>query len=413
MMRRTTPPAASDPDDPSASPLASHAAHPPRRRRGRRTVAIVLGVVAVLVLAAGGTAVALLLRVSDGLATNAVSRPGETPKAQKIPNWDGPVNLLIMGSDGRGGLASGDYGDDVDGDRSDTLMLLHVNAAHTDATLVSIPRDTMLPRPECTAADGTVHDATDNAQINSAFDVGPYCTLDTVRAYTGLDIDHFIVVNFDGFIDITDAIGGVDVCLAEDVDDPDSQLHLAAGSHTIHGQEALAFVRTRYGIGDRSDLGRIHTQQTYLSALARKVKSAETLTNPVALFGLADAAGRTLTVDKALSTPSALVGLAGTLAGVSLDRMVLLQLPVRDYAPDPDRVEPEPDQAEVLFSALREDRPVALTPPDDSAGGAGTADPSPGTSGGTATDAPAGVPAVTLAPETKGQTADRPTCAGG
>ncbi len=406
MMRRPTPPAATTP--------LSEADQPPqrrsRRRRRRRIVVALLAVIVVAVLGIAGTAVALVLRVSDNLATNAVSRPGDDTGAQTIPSWDGPVNLLIMGSDGRDGLTSGQYGDDdVEGDRSDTLMLLHVNAAHTDATLVSIPRDTMLPRPSCTNASGTTYHATDTTQVNSTFDIGPYCTLDTIRAYTGLDIDNFVVVNFDGFIDITNAIGGVDVCLAENVDDSDSGLHLAAGRHTIQGDEALAFVRTRYGIGDGSDLGRIRTQQTYLSALARKVKSAQTLTNPVALFGLADAAGRTLKVDKALSRPEALVGLAGTLASVSLDRMVLLQLPVRAYDPDPNRVEPVPEEARQLFAALREDRPVLLSSGPASSE---TGSDSPATE--EESTAPAsGAPQVTLPPDVKGQTADRNTCAGG
>lgn len=259
-----------------------------------------------------------------------------------------------------------------------------------------------------------MHEEVDAEQVNAAFDVGPYCTLDTIRAYTGLDIDHFVVVNFDGFIGITDAIGGVEVCLAEDVDDPDSQLHLAAGMHTVQGAQALAFVRTRYGIGDGSDLGRIRTQQAYLSALARKVKSAEILADPVALFRLADVAGRTLRVDRALSSPGAIVGLAATLARISLDRMVLVQLPVRDYAPDPNRVEPIPDEAERLFAALREDRPVVL------GGGSSTADAVDDPQGGAA-DAPAdaaGTPTQGAAPSVmppgvKGQTADRPACAGG
>jgi len=409
MMKRPIPPLPSEPAPPSEGVPAPATGRRSRRRR-RRIVVTLLAVVLVLVLAVGGTAVALILRLSDSLATNAVSRPGGEQDGQSIPDWDGPVNLLIMGSDGRDGLTSGTYGgDDVEGDRSDTLMLLHVNAAHTDATLVSIPRDTMLPRPACRSSNGTTYEATDATQVNSAFDIGPYCTLDTIRAYTGLDIDNFVVVNFDGFIDITNAIGGVDVCLAEDVDDPDSGLRLSAGKHTIQGEEALAFVRTRYGIGDGSDLGRIRTQQTYLSALARKVKSAQTLTNPVALFSLADAAGRTLKVNKALSRPEALVGLAGTLARVSLDRMVLLQLPVQDYVPDPNRVEPIPDQAKQLFDALREDRPVSLSPaPADS--GSEAVSPSPDE--GAASPA-SGAPGVTLPPDVKGQTADRNTCAGG
>ncbi|WP_353114343.1 LCP family protein [Microbacterium sp.] len=394
------------PSDPADGPIGDPMSDSPRRTlRRRRRIGLIIGaVLLVVVLAVVAVVVAIALRVTGNVASNAVTRPGASADAPKIPDWNGPVNLLIMGSDGRADLTSGKYGDDdISGDRSDTLMLLHINAQHTDATLVSIPRDTMVSRPECTSKDGTVHPAADRVQINSTFDIGPYCTLDTVTQLTKLPIDNFVVVNFDGFIDITNAIGGVEVCLAEDVDDRFSGLHLSAGTHTIKGAEALAFVRTRHGIGDGSDLGRIRTQQIYLSALARKVKSAETLTNPVALFQLADAASRTLQVDEGLSSPSALVGLAGTLANVSLDRMVLLQLPVRDYPANRNRVEPIPSQSAALFEAMRNDRPVVLqTPPAEGPKAPATTAPSTGgPSGG-----------ETLPPDTKGQTADRPTCAG-
>ncbi|MEI3847967.1 MULTISPECIES: LCP family protein [Microbacterium] len=359
----------------------------------------------VALVAVGGFAVATVLRVSGNIAANVVARPGGG--GVEIPDWEGPIDLLVIGSDGRDGLTSGSYGDDdIAGDRSDTLMLLHVNAAHTDATLVSLPRDTMVPFPECTTADGDVEPAVEVAQINSAFDTGPYCTLDVVRELTGIDVDHFVVVNFDGFIDITNAVGGVEVCLAEDVDDPDSQLHLAAGSHTVQGEQALAFVRTRYGIGDGSDLGRIHTQQTYLSALARKVKSAQTLTNPVALFSLADAASRSLRVDEALADPGVLAGLAGALSGVDLTRMVLVQLPVQEYPDDPNRVEPVPDQTEALFAALRDDRPITLGGTDEIAAADAT-DDTPADDDTAAAEHTAAVPV-----DAHGQTAADTTCAG-
>ncbi|WP_219085726.1 LCP family protein [Microbacterium resistens] len=363
----------------------------------------------VALVAVGGFAVAMVVRVSGNIAANVVARPGG--EGVVVPDWEGPIDLLIIGSDGRDGLTSGSYGDDdIAGDRSDTLMLLHVNAAHTDATLVSLPRDTMVPFPECTTADGDVEPAVEVAQINSAFDIGPYCTLEVVRELTGIDVDHFVVVNFDGFIDITNAVGGVEVCLAEDVDDPDSQLHLAAGSHTIQGEQALAFVRTRYGIGDGSDLGRIHTQQTYLSALARKVKSAQTLTNPVALFSLADAASRSLRVDEALADPGVLAGLAGALSGVDLSRMVLVQLPVQEYPDDPNRVEPVPDQTEALFAALRDDLPITLAGTNETDT---DTDTDTDTGEETGEDTPAGAEHTGAVPvDAHGQTAADTTCAG-
>ncbi|WP_433674171.1 LCP family protein [Microbacterium gorillae] len=425
-MRRPQHPTRSpQPDDTveyAEGPRASARADAARRRKyRRRRIGVAFAVVAVLVIAAGGIYVATLFaRVSDNIAANIVERPDGA--AVEIPDWNGPVNLLIMGSDTRADLTSGTYGDDdVEGSRSDTLMLLHVNAAHTDATLVSIPRDTMTARPECTYPDGSTSDAQDVAQINGAFDVGPFCTLDTVREMTGIDVDHFVVVNFDGFIDITNAVGGVDVCLAEPVSDPDSQLFLEAGPHTIQGAEALAFVRTRYGIGDGSDLGRIHTQQVYLSALARKVKSAGTLANPVALFNLADAATRSIQVDSGLSDTSTLVGLASTLATVDLGNMTLLQMPAEDYPEDTNRVQPSPE-AETLWAALRADQPVRLgvsdavvpEPGDDAAdGGEGEADGGETTTAPETDATPATDPAVTLGPDVRGQTADNATCAGG
>jgi len=361
-------------------------------------------------------------RVAGNIAGNSVARPGDTD-GPEIPDWNGAVNLLIMGSDVREGQTSADYGDEG-GARSDAMMLLHVSSDHSNATLVSIPRDTMLPTPECTTPDGETIDAREAVQINAVLDDGPYCSLDTIRDFTGLDVDHFVVVDFDGVIGVTDAIGGVEICLAEDVDDPDSGLTLAAGEHTIQGAEALAFLRTRHGIGDGSDLGRIATQQTYLSALARKVKDAGTLTNPVALFGLADAASRSVTVDDGLAGPDALVGLAGTLANIDLANIALVQLPVQDYWADLNRVEPIADQAEALFAALAADEAVTFAtddagaePGDDAPADEAPADDAPAdASADTAVPAPgasvAPKPKATLPPGAKGQDAATKSCAG-
>lgn len=379
-----------------------HAARKAKTRR-RRIIAWVAGTLAVLLLGAAAFAAVLYFRVIGNISENTVARPGHTEAPLEIPNWDGPVNLLIMGSDTRAGQVTGNYGDSETGARSDVMMVLHVSAGHKNATLVSIPRDTMLPIPECTAPDGTIIDAQDLAQVNSALNYGPYCSLDTIKQLTGLDIDHFIVVDFDGVIGVTDAIGGVDVCVAEDIEDPYSGLSLTAGDHSIQGAQALAFLRTRHGFSDGSDLARISAQQSFLSSLARKVKSAGTLTNPVALFNLADAASKSISVDTGLGTGSALVGLAGTLAGVDLDKMVLIQLPVEDYWADPNRVVPIDDQVEQIFAALRADQPLAFTaPPVPEPDPSATATPS---------DAPTAAPPVILPDGLPGQTADQATCA--
>lgn len=378
------------------------------RRRPRHLVRkIVGGSLAVAILGIAGFGVVTYVRAAQNIADHTIARPGATATQPTIPDWKGPVDLLIMGSDQRVGLA-GDYGK-VDGARSDVMMLLHVSADRSNAVLVSIPRDTMVPIPQCTKADGTVVPARRVAMVNSALEAGPYCSLDTIRQLTGLDLQHFIVVDFDGVVSITDAIGGVDVCVAHDVDDRWSGLHLTAGEHTIQGDEALAFLRTRHGFGDGSDLGRIAAQQSYLSSLARKAKSAGVLTNPVALFSLADAATKAINVDEGLGSPSALVALAGTLASIDLDKIVLVQLPVRTYPQDHNRVEPIPDQTSALFAALVADRAVALageTPPaSPSAPSAGSPTGEPGA----ISTAP---PPVELPTGTRGQTAATATCAG-
>lgn len=418
------------------SPLAArtHAVHEPgplrprahqrRRTRRRRAIAIVAAVVVVVAVVAAAFAAAAMAKVSGNLAENVVERPGDdTPEVPTVPDWDGPVNLLILGSDERAGLTSGEYGEDS-GARSDVMMLLHVSADHSNATLVSIPRDTMLPIPECTAPDGEEIPAQGVAMINSALMAGPYCSLDAIRAFTGLPVDHFIVVDFDGVIGVTDAIGGVNVCVATDVEDPYSGLMLAAGEHELKGADALAFLRTRHGFGDGSDLGRIAAQQTYLSALARKVMSAGTLANPFALFALADAASQAISVDEGLSSVDALVGLAGTLAGIDLAHIALVQLPVQDYGPDPNRVEPIPDQAAALFAALAADHVIGL-PSDEPVESGEPGEPGesgepdelgePESSDGEAPAAEASAPGpatTTLAAGAKGQTAATATCAG-
>ncbi|UCR88138.1 LCP family protein [Mycetocola spongiae] len=377
---------------------------------------------AMVMMCVGGFAATAYLRVLGNITENVVARPGSTEKTVEIPDWDGPVNLLIMGSDTRDGQVTGDYGQDEHGARSDVLMLLHVSANHEDATLVSFPRDTMMPIPSCTDAAGNVSRAQRVGQINSALGYGPHCSLDAIREFTGLDIDHFVVVDFDAAITVTEAIGGVDVCLAEDVDDKYSGLNLPAGMHNVQGAEALAFLRTRHGFGDGSDMGRIAAQQSFLSALARKVKSAGTLSNPVALFSLADAASKSISVDQALGSLGSMVGLLGTLAGVDLERMVLIQLPVQDYPADRNRVEPIKSETDQIFAALRADVPLVLAGSEPPATDPATTDPA-----APETQAPA-VPETPAAPETgaasppptvpvplpttlRGQTANQETCA--
>ncbi len=348
---------------------------------------------------------ATYFQVVGNLADNAVGRADGT--GTEISGWDGAVNILIMGSDSRDGQTSADYGE-AGGARSDVMMLLHVSADREDATLISIPRDTMLPTPECTTPDGAVVPAQEAVQINGVLENGPFCSLDTVRAFTGLPIDHFIVVGFDGVIGITEAIGGVDVCVENDISDDYSGLYMTAGTHSLQGEAALAFLRTRHGFADGSDLGRIQAQQAFLASLARKVTSAGTLTNPGALYGLADAASKAMTVDEALAQPSSLVALAQTLSNVDLDRIVMLQLPVAPYWADPNRVEPIIEETDAIFATLRADLPLSFQ--DEGAADA-PAPQSPDDAQQPEEVADAPSEPLTLSDDIVGRTAEDTTCA--
>ncbi|WP_181064277.1 LCP family protein [Pseudoclavibacter sp. AY1F1] len=395
-------------------PSTGHGRHASRRRRTsakflrRRLMVAAAAVVCVTMVAGVSFVSATYFQVVGNLADNSVGRADGT--GTEISGWDGAVNILIMGSDSRAGQTSADYGE-AGGARSDVMMLLHVSADREDATLISIPRDTMLPTPECTTPEGNLVPAQEAAQINAALENGPFCSLDTIRAFTGLSIDHFIVVGFDGVIGITEAIGGVDVCVENDIADDYSGLYMTAGTHSLQGEAALAFLRTRHGFADGSDLGRIQAQQAFLASLARKVTSAGTLTNPAALYGLADSASKTMTVDEALAQPSSLVALAQTLANVDLNRIVMLQLPVVPYWADSNRVEPLTEETDAIFATLRADLPLSFQ--DDAAPDAPAQQvpdtPEDAAQSGEVGDAPS--EPLTLSDDIVGRTAEDTTCA--
>ncbi|MFC4223177.1 LCP family protein [Lysinibacter cavernae] len=340
---------------------------PAKPKRGRRWIWISLTLVILLI---GGGAAWAYSQTIGSIQNNAVSRPGATD-GPEIPTWDGGVNLLVMGSDTRDNQTTGDYGQDETGQRADAMMVLHVSADHTNATVVNIPRDTMVSTPECTTPDGEVIPERDGVQINATLNDGPFCALDTVSQLTGLTLDHFIILDFDGAVAATNAVGGVPVCLTEDIFDPYSGLDLAAGEHVLDGQQALQFVRTRHGFAGESDLSRIKAQQMFLASLMRTVTDSGTLGNPVALYNLASAVAPSITVDDGLSSVDALMGLAGTLKTVDLEKMAFVQLPVEDYYYDSNRVQPIDDQVEALFAALLADEPLVFQSADEADQAAG------------------------------------------
>ncbi|MYT68553.1 LytR family transcriptional attenuator [Streptomyces sp. PsTaAH-137] len=288
-------------------------------------------------------------------ADEASPSPSPSASASQEPVEKGVLNILVLGSDSRSGkenkkLGGGDSG----GARSDTAMVLHLNADRSEATVVSIPRDTLVERPSCPTESGGTTAVAYNVMFNSAYSLGgPVCAVKTVETMTGVRMDHYLEVDFAGFAKLVDALGGVDITTDEDIDDDLSQLHLKAGPHHLDGRTALAFARTRHGVGDGSDLGRIKLQQQLVKALADGVSASGLLTSPARLYQVADAATGALTTDTGLDSLSRLTGLARSLQDLSADSVKTVMMPVVQAPSDHNRVVADEPEAKDLWESLR------------------------------------------------------------
>lgn len=376
-------------------------------------------------LAGGGTGWYLYKRL-DGNITTDTSTLDELERFKADRPEAGPTtaeDILLIGSDNRGN-GNGKYGQDSGTQRSDTTILLHLAADRRSAVAVSLPRDLMAQIPSCRQADGTMSRAT-FAQFNSAFEFGgAACTIRTVEKMTNIRIDHHLIVDFSGFKKMVDAVDGVTVCVPEAIDDPKAHLHLAAGEQKLYGEQALGYVRARYSLGDGTDTQRMGRQQQFLASLVNKVRSNGVLHNPSKLYPLLSAATSSLTADPGLDSLSELYDLAQGLQRIPTDAVRFLTVPREQYVNDHNRdqlVEPEADQ---LFSALRNDATVAVSPtptPTNSADHTGrdgatatssatptsSAAPTPSGTPGPSGSAPTGSPGT---PVYRGITADHDIC---
>ncbi|MFE2348494.1 LCP family protein [Kitasatospora cineracea] len=359
--------------------------HGGTRGRGHRVRRIALwttaGTVSLTVLAGG----LLYYRLNGNLSTFGSDGLSKERPAAASADAEGrtPVNLLLIGSDSRAG-SNKDLGGGQDGGaRSDTAILLHVYADHRHAVGVSIPRDSLVEVPPCMLPNKTWTKDQPSAMFNSAFSVGdtdqgnPACTQNTVEKLTGLRIDHTMVVNFQGFADMTTAVGGVDVCLPKAIYEGDLNPNLGhrgkelfkQGHQTISGQAALDYVRIRHGLGDGSDIGRTKRQQAFLSSLIKQVKVKGM--DPTTLLPLADAATKALTVDEGLGSAGKLVDFAMSLKNVDLHDIKFLTVPWRYQGERVALLHPDADQ---LWAALKADRTLDG---QDTAPSPAAADPSP------------------------------------
>ena len=332
----------------------------------------------ILAWVAGSLAVALLLVATGGYLVyrhlNANlhqvnvsgllgSRPVDLhPQAQ---------NILVIGSDTRIGQGRG-YGSSaqLNTDHSDTLLIVHIAASRRWADVMSIPRDSWVNIPACRMGNGHMA-APQTFKINEAFTIGNLygnktalgtaCVLRTVERNTGIRIDHFVVVNFDGLKDMVNAVGGVPECNTAPINDPKSGLHLKAGHHLLNGRQALGYVRARYTLGNGSDLERINRQQAFMSSLVSRVKSKEL--NPLALYRFLDAATRSLTIDSQLGGIHGLYNLASSLKNLPPGKVTFFTLPTypRSYVDPADTANllwTQP-QDSLIFQAFRHDVPVS------------------------------------------------------
>ncbi|MFI7142322.1 LCP family protein [Streptomyces massasporeus] len=281
---------------------------------------------------------------------------------------DRAINILLVGTDKRTGKGNEGYGDKDSAGHADTTLVLHVSKDRSNATVLSIPRDLITDIPDCptTQEDGSekVIPGQQRTRFNNSLgqeERTPSCTMRTITELTGLKMDHFMVADFNAVKTLTSAVGGVDVCLAKDIKDPDSKLDLPRGEHTIEGEEALAFVRTRHSVGFGGDLSRIELQQQFLGSMMRKLKSDDTLTNPSKMIKLAEAGTKALTVDSQISTIKNLADLGAELGKFDTKNLTFATVPVVDNPAEKIKatvVLKEP-QAQQLFAMVRED--VSLT----------------------------------------------------
>ena len=339
--------------------------------------------------------------------------------APSIGAIDGGVNLLVVGSDSRVGQDAVFGPEDSTGDLNDVTMLLHISEDHSNASVISFPRDMFVPIPSCPNPDGGSFSAMSSQKINTTLTYGGLaCTVLTVEKLTGLSIPFAAEVQFSGVMAMSSAVGGVPVCVATRIEDEYTGTFLDPGEHMLEGFEALQFLRTRHGLGDGSDLTRINNQQLFMSSLVRTIKSADTLSDPTKVYALAKAVTANMRLSESLNNVTTLASIAVALKDIDLNQVVFAQVPTGNVEGGVKAVQPAFDD---LFEAVAADKPIELSgttgkgtetdpnaPVEAAPDPAAPADPA-------ATDSPTATEAagVVLSEAVTGQTAGDYTCTAG
>ena len=347
-------------EQPSAQPEPGA----PKRRgkaRKRHTVArVLLASALVLGLVTGLSVVFIDRHLNGNLNVVDLSKQlgQDRPDKVQVEGPKEPLNILVMGSDSRD--CDGCNIDNLTGggQRSDTTILFHLSADRERAYGISIPRDSMVDRPTCKAEDGGDIPGGSHVMWNEAFSVGgPACTMRQFEQLSGVRLDHFVVVNFEGFRDMVDAIGGVEVCIPEDIVDPAHGINIEAGTRKIKGQEALNYVRERYVVGNGSDIGRMKRQQAFIASMVHQVLSAGTLANPYKIVRFLEAATKSLTLDEEIGSLKKIGQLGYEFRNIGLDKVQFITIPNTVDPEDPNHLVWTPE-AKKVWKKISKDEPL-------------------------------------------------------
>ena len=346
----------------------------------RGALAVLLAGVLFVVSSAGFVYASLSSQFADRVVNiDAYSVDGQS-KATPDSFEGRAVNILVVGTDSRSG-ASGELGagdaDDVPGLRNDSTMVIHVSADRSRVQIVSIPRDTLVDIPACKHRDGTTSEPTSDDMFNNAMvygsnggddqeDIAPgiACVKSTVEKLSGMSIDAFMVVDFAGFINMIDALGGVWFNIPEHIEDESAQLYIDAGCWKLSGTHALAYMRSRKGQGDGSDISRIGRQQQLISAMLRELQEKNYVTDPGALINFLQAAISAVNVSDNLGNASSDASLLiNVLQKVDRTNIQFVTMPVEEPSWDPNRRIPSEPMARNVWTALKNDQalPVGTT----------------------------------------------------
>lgn len=300
---------------------------------------------------------AVALRLQGNLQTAPLTAGTALPKEKEDKQSHDAVDILVIGSDSRD-ADNAAYGDDDGGRRSDALLLVHIAKDDARIDVLQIPRDTLTQLPACEDT-GSGSFAGGYGMINSALEYGESCSVAAVQELTGVNIEHFISIDFVGFKTMVQAIDGLPICLPEAMQDRFAGLDLPAGQQVLDGEQALSLARTRHAVGDGSDIARLGNQQKVMAALMQKITSAEVLTRPDRLVNLLDAVTKSLTVDSGLGSIGNLSSLAARVASVKNSNITFVAMPTAAAPTDPNRVVAT-DAATAIFNNLAADAPLKI-----------------------------------------------------